>query len=201
VDAHLDTFVTAPYVTIDDAIRMRPEPRQRRPEVGLAPKISDAELLALAVLQALLGFTSETRFLRHATAQLRAWFPYIAHQSGYNKRLRKGPGPAQGAHLPARPRHRALGRRHLGHGLDAGRVRTFAPDRPAQRPGRVGLLRLLRQPLALVLGPAPPPRVHPGRPAHHLRAGQPQDRRARGGPGPLRGRAHPLASGPAGPRG
>ena len=56
------------------------------------PKISDAELLTLAVLQALLGFTSETRFLRHAAVHLRAWFPYIPHQSGYNKRLRKAQG-------------------------------------------------------------------------------------------------------------
>ena len=74
---------------IDDALRIRPELRQRRPEVGLAPKLSDAELVTLAVLQALLGFTSETRFLRHARAQLRPWFPYLPHQSGYNKRLRK----------------------------------------------------------------------------------------------------------------
>ncbi len=37
MDADLDTFVTALYVTIDDAIRMRPELRQGRPRVGLAP--------------------------------------------------------------------------------------------------------------------------------------------------------------------
>jgi hypothetical protein len=63
VDADLDTFVTALYVTLDDTLRTRPELRQWRPKVGLAPKLSDAELLTLAVLQALLGFTSETRFL------------------------------------------------------------------------------------------------------------------------------------------
>ena len=44
------------------------------------------------MLQALLGFTSETRFLRHAEVHLRPWFPYIPHQSGYNKRLRKAEG-------------------------------------------------------------------------------------------------------------
>jgi hypothetical protein len=89
VDADLDTFVTALYVTIDDALRMRPELAPWRPRVGLAPKVSDAELVTLAVLQALWGFTSETRFLRHASAHLRPWFPYIPMQSGYNKRLRK----------------------------------------------------------------------------------------------------------------
>ncbi len=92
MDADLDTFVTALYVTIDDALRIRPELRPWRPRIGLAPKISDAELITLAVLQALLGFTSETRFLRHARAHLRAWFPYIPMQSGYNKRLRKSEG-------------------------------------------------------------------------------------------------------------
>jgi hypothetical protein len=89
VDADLDTFVTALYVTIDDALRTRPELRLWRPKVGIAPKISDSELVTLAVLQALLGFTSETRFLRHARAHLRHLFPYLPRQSGYNKRLRK----------------------------------------------------------------------------------------------------------------
>ncbi len=37
MDADLDTFVTALYVTIDDALRMRPELRQRRPRVGPRP--------------------------------------------------------------------------------------------------------------------------------------------------------------------
>ena len=89
MDADLDTFVTALYVAIDDLLRTRSELRQWRPKIGLAPKISDPELLTLAVLQALLGFTSETRFLRHARLHLRPWFPYVANQSGYNKRLRK----------------------------------------------------------------------------------------------------------------
>jgi Transposase DDE domain len=92
VDADLDTFVTALYVTIDDALAMRPDLRQWRPKVGLCPKLSDAELLTLAVLQALLGFTSETRFLRHARQHLAHLFPYVPNQSGYNKRLRKAAG-------------------------------------------------------------------------------------------------------------
>jgi hypothetical protein len=89
VDADLDTFVTALYVTIDDAIRTHPELERWRPKVGIAPKLSDAELMTLGVLQALLGFTSETRFLRHAREHLVHLFPYVPLQSGYNKRLRK----------------------------------------------------------------------------------------------------------------
>jgi hypothetical protein len=56
---------------------------------GSHPKVSDAELLTLAVMQALLGFTSEARWLRYAGRHLRHLFPYRPGQSGYNKRLRR----------------------------------------------------------------------------------------------------------------
>jgi len=46
----------------------------------------------MAVVQSLLGFTSEARFLRHARKHLRTFFPYAPGQSGYNKRLRKSEG-------------------------------------------------------------------------------------------------------------
>jgi hypothetical protein len=60
----------------------------RRPTAGIAPKLTDAELVTLAVMQALLGFTSESRWLRHANAHLRHLFPCLPLQPGYNKRLR-----------------------------------------------------------------------------------------------------------------
>jgi hypothetical protein len=63
-----------------------------RPAVGILPKLSDAELVTLAVMQALLGFTSEARWLRHADRHLRHLFPYLPKQSGYNKRLRGAAG-------------------------------------------------------------------------------------------------------------
>src|SRR5664280_1860415 len=85
----MDTFATALYVKIDDELATNPSLRIWRPEVGIAPKLSDAELLTMAVLQALLGFTSETRFLRYARKHLGGYFPYLPHQSGYNKRLRR----------------------------------------------------------------------------------------------------------------
>ena len=53
------------------------------------PKLSDAELLTVAVLQALLGFTSERRWIRWAHAYLHPMFPYLPQQPGYNKRLRR----------------------------------------------------------------------------------------------------------------
>jgi Transposase DDE domain len=89
VDADLDTLATALYVTTDDLMKSHPERVPARPAVGIAPRITDAELLTLAVLQALLGYTSERRWLRYARTHLLAMFPDLLGQSGYNKRLRK----------------------------------------------------------------------------------------------------------------
>lgn len=71
----LDTLATRLYVTIDDILVEHPEWAPERPAVGIAPRLTDAELLTLAVIQALLGFTSEARFIRHAHMHLRPWFP------------------------------------------------------------------------------------------------------------------------------
>src|SRR6266508_3296143 len=59
MDADLDTLATALYVRIDDTLKDRPDLAPWRPKVGIAPKLSDAELLTLAVMQALLGFAHE----------------------------------------------------------------------------------------------------------------------------------------------
>jgi Transposase DDE domain len=88
VDADLDTLATALYVTADDFLADNPQHRPWHPKVGLAPRLSDAELITLVVLQALLGFTSEARWLRYANSHLHALFPYLPAQSGYNKRVR-----------------------------------------------------------------------------------------------------------------
>ena len=89
MDADLDTLATALHVSTDDLLKAHPERVPPRPRVGITPKTSDAEMLTLAVMQALLGFTSETRWLRYARAHLVSMFPHLPQQSGYNKRLRK----------------------------------------------------------------------------------------------------------------
>jgi hypothetical protein len=88
VDADLDTLATALYVTADDLIKAWPGLAPARPAGGIAPQLTDAELVTLAVIQALRGFTSERRFLRHARRELRHLFPYLPEQAGYTKRLR-----------------------------------------------------------------------------------------------------------------
>ncbi len=84
----LDSLATALYVTVDDLIKEHPDLVPWRPTVGFAPDLSDAELVTLAVMQGLLGYTSERRWLRYAHAHLRHLFPYLPKQSGFNKRLR-----------------------------------------------------------------------------------------------------------------
>jgi len=75
VDADLDTLATALYVTTDDLLKESPQLAPWRPEVGIGPQLSDAELVTLAVMQALLGFTSEARWLGTPTLTCGACFP------------------------------------------------------------------------------------------------------------------------------
>jgi len=81
VHACLDDLVIALYVTIDELLGPRLGP-------GRPPKLSDPELICLAVAQVLLGFDSERRWLRFASTRLGHLFPYLPGQAGYNKRLR-----------------------------------------------------------------------------------------------------------------
>jgi hypothetical protein len=89
VDADLGTLATALFVKSDDLLKDSPQLAPHRPEAGITPQLSDAGLVTLSVMQAVPGFTSERKWLRHARSHLRHLFPYRPGQSGYNKRLRK----------------------------------------------------------------------------------------------------------------
>ena len=88
MDTGLDDLATALYVTCDDLLKAHPERVASRRPGTFTTNISDAEMVTLAVMQALLGRTSERRWLRFAHTHLRAMFPTLPYQSGYNKRLR-----------------------------------------------------------------------------------------------------------------
>ncbi len=75
MDANLGTLATALYVKTDDVLKTYPERLPARPRIGITPKISDAELVTLAVMQSLLGYTSERRWLRYAKVNLLGMFP------------------------------------------------------------------------------------------------------------------------------
>lgn len=89
MDTDLDTLATALYVMTDDLLRAHPERVPARPKGSFEPATSDAEMLTLAVMQAVLGYPSEARWLRFAHRHLRVLFPNLPLQPGYNKRLRK----------------------------------------------------------------------------------------------------------------
>jgi hypothetical protein len=79
--ANLDALLTALYVRVDDFL-----PKRRGP--GHPPRITDAELIALAVAQMFLAIPNDRKFLALARWRLGHLFPYLPQQPGYNKRLR-----------------------------------------------------------------------------------------------------------------
>jgi hypothetical protein len=89
VDKDIETLATALYAKIDDMLTDWPDLAPARPVTGIPLTLSDAELLTMAVMSALLGFTSERRWLRYVHRDLAGMFPRRIGQSGYNKRLRK----------------------------------------------------------------------------------------------------------------
>jgi hypothetical protein len=78
--ASLETLVIAAYVFADSV---------RIPRPGPEGKITDAELIALAVAQAAMGMPSDRQFLGLIRHRLQGWFPHLADQSQYNRRLRR----------------------------------------------------------------------------------------------------------------
>jgi Transposase DDE domain len=78
--ASLETLVVAAYVFADSLWIPRPGPEG---------KITDAELIALAVAQAAMGESSDRKFLGLIAYRLQGWFPHLPDQSQYNRRLRR----------------------------------------------------------------------------------------------------------------
>jgi Transposase DDE domain len=77
----LEALVVAAYVFADEY------PVPARP--GRPAKITDAELVALAVAQAATGSNSDRQFLGRVARMLPGWFPHLPDQSQYNRRLRE----------------------------------------------------------------------------------------------------------------
>ncbi len=87
----LDTLLTALYVDLEDRVLpLLGWSREHR--AGRKPRLSDAELVCLAVAQQLLGIASERRWVRFAGKHLAGLFPYLPQQSGFGKRLRASGG-------------------------------------------------------------------------------------------------------------
>jgi len=78
--ASLETLVVAAYVFAHSLPIPRPGPEG---------KITDAELIALAVAQASMGESSDRKFLGMIAYRLPGWFGHLPDQTQYNRRLRR----------------------------------------------------------------------------------------------------------------
>lgn len=78
--ASLETLVIAAYVFADSLSIPRPGPKG---------KVSDSELIALAVAQAITGICSDPQFLGTIDKLLPGFFPVLPTQTRYNRRLRR----------------------------------------------------------------------------------------------------------------
>src|SRR5690242_19266322 len=138
VTADLEALLTALYVLIDDHVIPSARRRPGRPK-----KLSDAELVCLAVAQVLLGARSEHHWLRLCYARLGHLFPYLPKQPGYHKRLKSRRAAAgRDAGLPG-PRGAVLARPGAADRRHPGAVRPLAGDGQAFGAGRMGCLRVL----------------------------------------------------------
>jgi len=81
MDADLDTLCITVFCTADDLLPERPGNARRR--------VTDAEVVTLAVAQAIMGIPSDRRFLAVAAKRLGHLFPRLPGQSGYHKRRRR----------------------------------------------------------------------------------------------------------------
>ena len=84
VHADLDALVTALYVRVDDLLPKRQGP-------GRPPRISDAELIALAVAQMFLGIPNDRRFLALARWRLGHLFGALRRPGHHCPRVRRAP--------------------------------------------------------------------------------------------------------------
>jgi len=81
MDADLDTLCTVIYCTADDLLPT--------PKANARRRLTDAEVVTLCVAQAIMGITSDRRFLAVARKRLVHLFPELPRQAGYHKRRRR----------------------------------------------------------------------------------------------------------------
>ena len=172
--ADLDLLLIAVFCTADDLL---PEPAKNARRI-----LTDAEVVTLCVAQAIMGITSDARFLKGARKQLAHLFPLLPNRTRLPEASRAAQRHDRGADGRVRERQPRLPRRPGAGRLDPGRVRPQHRDNPAQPARRRRRLRLLRQPQPLLLGLPPARPVRPGRHPTRAAAHLAQDTRTRGLP-------------------
>jgi hypothetical protein len=81
----VDTFLSAPYVMVDDFCQSRPQKeRHSGPHASLSP----SEIVTLAIFARWARFTSERDFYRYASARLIDAFSTLPDRSQFNRLVR-----------------------------------------------------------------------------------------------------------------
>ena len=84
----LATVLTTIFTIVDDTMKGSPMIQQTLKRPGPAPRLSDSELVTLALYQELIGEPREDHFFRLHQEQLRPYFPGLNERSRYNRRKR-----------------------------------------------------------------------------------------------------------------
>jgi len=74
-----ETLLVTVFVIVDDWYQKAIPPRNHLP--GVKPKLSDSEILTLALIMDYLPFPGETQFLSFMEANYGCWFPNLLEQS------------------------------------------------------------------------------------------------------------------------
>src|SRR5947209_2213724 len=82
------TVLTTIFTIVDDTMKGSVMIQQALERPGPAPRLSDSELVTIALYQELIGEPREDHFLRLHQASLRTFFPGLNERSRYNRRKR-----------------------------------------------------------------------------------------------------------------
>lgn len=78
------TILTLMYTTVDDAMKQLPSSYTHRP--GVAPKLTDSEVITIALYQELIGESREDHFFRMYERELKEYFPKLNERSRFHRR-------------------------------------------------------------------------------------------------------------------
>src|SRR5437588_12386277 len=82
------TVLTTIFTIVDDTMKGSAIIQQALERPGSAPRLSDSEVVTLAMYQELIGEPREDHFFRLHQEQLRPYFPGLNERSRYNRRKR-----------------------------------------------------------------------------------------------------------------
>lgn len=82
------TILTTIFTIVDDTMKGSAVIQQALKRPGPAPRLSDSELITIALYQELIGEPREDHFFRLHQASLQTFFPGINERSRYNRRKR-----------------------------------------------------------------------------------------------------------------